>query len=118
MVVERRKLECGLRVVEGAHDGLGKHWRFGIALIDPGRISLPGRTMLLRRAVLVVDVLSVYTSPIRTMGFAWEMSVNPGAPILQVRTADAILDWVIVQPTDLEWAVARLQSHGRRLAGS
>jgi hypothetical protein len=114
---ERRKLECGLRLVEGVHEGLTREWWFGIAELDPGRLTLSWRTLLMRRRVVVVEVQSVYTSPVRKMGWALSMAINPGAPVLQLGTAGAVLEWVIAKPADREWAVERLQagSNGRAI---
>ncbi len=112
MPVERRKLECGLRVVEGAQEGLTREWWFGIAELDPGRLTLSWRTLLMRRRVVVVEVRSVYASPVREMGWAMSMAINPAAPVLQLGTAGAVLEWVIAKPADREWAVERLQAGG------
>jgi len=107
-----RKLACGLRVVDGAQAGLGREWSFEIAWVTPGRLTVARQRLFRPPTYLTVRIRAVYT-PTRVFGWTpWAQSVNPGAPVVQVRTATAVLDWVIEHPEDFRWATELVQPEG------
>lgn len=106
---DRHQVDCSLRVVEGAVDGLTTRWRGGAAVVEQGEIRfqrmvggvrfLPGRR---------VDLDVARVGP-RLGPTTWAdvRSVALGSEVVQLATADALIE-AAFPPRVVQWVVQQL----------
>ena len=100
----------GLRVVEGAHDGLGPRWRTGTVVATSGRLEFRrfvGGLSLFKRPVLMVPVVSV-GSPGRITGWA-RLRLDPDCQVARLTTPSAVLEMAVLPPIPAELVLARMR---------
>ncbi|GAA3552223.1 hypothetical protein GCM10022197_04010 [Microlunatus spumicola] len=106
---DRHQVDCSLRVVEGAVDGLTSRWRSGAAVIEQGEIRfrrmvggvrfLPGRRVDLKGARVGLRLGPTTWAEVR--------SVALGSEVVQLTTADAVIE-AAFPPRVMQWVVQQL----------
>lgn len=106
---DRHQVDCSLRVVEGTCPGLTARWRGGAAVIERSGIRfqrtvggvrfLPGQR---------VDLDAVQVGPRRgPTAWADARSVMPGSEVVQLITADAVVE-AAFPPRVVQWVIDQL----------
>lgn len=107
----KQQVECGLRVLDGAQQGLGTHFKHGLATLEPGAISFVryvGGVRFLRHKPVRVTVVAVDRSDQRSMRFSEQLSAMPGSRVIRVLTGMATLTWVL-PPEQTAWAAEQVR---------
>ena len=108
---QRQQVECGLRVVDGAQQCLGTHFKHGLASLEPGAISFMyyvGGVRFLRHKPVRVAVVAVDRTDQRSVRFSEQFSAMPGFHIIRVFTGLATLEWVL-PPEQTAWAAQQVK---------
>ncbi len=95
-------IECGFRLLRGEHPGLTRRWTHGIALLAPGRVAFTPYTLGLRfltRREVVLDIAAVNRESVHRAERRQMWSVSPSAHVIQVQTAQAVLEWAVLRET-------------------
>jgi hypothetical protein len=94
------QIDCGLRVIAGAHEGIKKGWHVRRTRVHTGGLDFGRRTPTL------VGVREVVTERQYQPRLGWR--IDSSFQIVELRTDSATLEWAV--PADkLEWAVMRVR---------
>ena len=108
---QKRQVECGLRIVDGAQVGLGTRFRHGLATLEPGAILFVpclGGVRFLHGNPVRVSVVAVDRSDQRSVGWMEMFSARPGFRVIKVLTGVATLECVL-QPEQTAWAAEQIR---------
>jgi hypothetical protein len=106
-------LVCALRVLEGSHRGLTRHWRHGKARLSPGSIEFRPKAPWARKTNISVGSASRLHQRQPRGREAWV--VNPRTRVVEVTTGDATLEWAVLGE-QLRWALAEVRQRAEKLA--
>ncbi|RBY90314.1 hypothetical protein DQ244_12725 [Blastococcus sp. TBT05-19] len=87
------QIRCALRVVEGAHPGLGRRWRRGTARVPPGSVVFEPDSRW--RSRLTVAVRSCTLRPPGDTPRRGPRAVGPRPRLIVLETAGATLEWLV-----------------------
>jgi len=109
-LLTQRQVDCGFRVLEGTHVGLGARWRHGRAVLDAGSISFTPFVFgvrLLPRPQVAIRVAAVDKFSERAAGYRQAFVVAADARLIELTTdAGARLVWALSSHAVSSQAVA------------